>query len=168
MRNYFIRLAPRRILFSLLPLFSFSKHVDGSVKGKRSEDMRDSGIFLFYKDTISLQRVQGYASEEVSCCALCCLFNVSQLITFAVERYGLQTVNTTILSVQHCKLASLQWCGVISVLSYTHFLLCKCPLHTLERSCNMIIAEVVPAVARALQHCVCPLDCLTKHIYQQH
>lgn len=56
-------------------------------EGIRGHERQRCGIFLFCKDAISFQRVQGYASETVSCCALCCLFDASQLITLAVESY---------------------------------------------------------------------------------
>lgn len=75
-KNYFIRLALWRIIRFLFPLFIFWEHVDSS-KEKRSEDMRDKdvGSFLFCKDAISLLRVQGYASEAVSClCSLFCIW----------------------------------------------------------------------------------------------
>ena len=124
---------------------------------------RGCGIFLFCKDTISLQRVQGYASEAVSCCVLCCLFDASQLITLPVESYGLSASLNSKHNSPVCaaRLPAVARGTVLPISFVLHTFPCvRCPLHTLELRCNMINAEVVPAVAHALEQCACPLDCL--------
>jgi len=79
-KNNFIGLAPRRILPFLFPLFLFWKRVDSSAKRRHQKTWeRKMWDFLFSKDAISSLRLQGYASEAVSCCILCCLFDASQL-----------------------------------------------------------------------------------------
>lgn len=94
-KNFFIkkkiRLALSRIHPFLLPLFFILKtcrrwRKEDEIRGR---ERRRCKMFLFCKDTVSSQRVQGYASEAVSCWALCCLFDASQLITLPVESYSL-------------------------------------------------------------------------------
>lgn len=138
----------------------------------RGHERQRCGIFLFCKDAISSQRVQGYASETVSCCALCCLFDASQLITLPIESYCFSASsnskhNYSVCARLQASISTMTWGAALPVLSYTHFLVCKCPLHTLKLCCNMINAEVVPAVARAPEHCACPLDCLQLQWWNQ-